>query len=319
MTGRAWLWAVWWGALVLAHLRFGEVGDAWRLAWEGDALGRTILWELRGLRVALASAVGAGLALGGLLLQTWFHNPLAGPSVLGISSGATLGVAAVVLGGITGWGMAGAFSGALVGSAAVMAVLWLVSSRYANPVTLLVFGLMLGYVVGALVTVLQVEATKEALQAFVFWGMGTFSRATWVGAAATSALALAAGAWAIRHWKVLDAWTLGAATATSMGVSERRLRTGVVWWTGALTALATAACGPIAFLGVATPHLVRMTQQGRSHRVMVPTVMWAGAALALLADGVVRWSDGAWPLNAVLSILAGPLLVYVLLRKTWAA
>lgn len=319
MNARALPWAILWAALAVLHVRFGEVGEAWRLAWEGEALGRTILWELRGLRVALASGVGAGLALGGLLLQTWFHNPLAGPSVLGISSGATLGVAAVVLGGATGWGVAGAFSGALVGSAGVMAVLWVVSRRYANPVTLLVFGLMLGYVVGALVTVLQVEATKEALQAFVFWGMGTFSRASAAWAFSALVLAVLAGTWAFRHWRGLDAWTLGALTATSMGVSEKGLRSGVVWWTGALTALATAACGPIAFLGVATPHLVRMTQPGRSHRVMVPTVLWAGAAMALLADGLVRWSDGAWPLNAVLSILAGPLLVYVLLRKTWAA
>lgn len=289
------------------------------MAWSGDAMGKTILWELRGLRVVMASGVGAGLALGGLLLQTWFHNPLAGPSVLGISSGATLGVAVTVLGGVAGWGAAGAFTGALLGSGAVLAVLWAVSRRFANPVTLLIFGLMLGYVVGALVTVLQVEATQEALQAFVFWGMGTFSRATAIWAWAAVGLTAAAAVWARRNWRELDAWTLGPLTASSMGVSEPRLRTSLVLWTGALTALATAACGPVAFLGVATPHVVRMTQPARSHRELVGQVVAAGAALALVADGAVRISGGAWPLNAVLSILAGPLLVVVVLRKTWAA
>jgi iron complex transport system permease protein len=321
MSRVAAIWGSVWLILAALHMRFGIVESAWSDAFSGGdraELASTIIWQLRGVRVLLSSSAGAGLALAGLLLQTWFHNPLAGPSVLGISSGATLGVALSVLGGAAILGASGVALGALLGSGFVLAVLWAVSQRYGHPVTLLVFGLMLGYVVGAMVTVLQVEASQEALQAFVFWGMGSFSRATWWWAVFLGVLALGAGGWAWAQKRSLDAWTLGALTASSMGVSERQLRTGIVIWTGVLTAIATAACGPIAFLGVATPHLVRMFQKGRSHRAMIPVVMIAGAILALLADGVVRWSGGSWPLNAVLSILAGPLLVYVLLRKTWA-
>lgn len=321
MKGREWVWWVCWAALFVAHVRWGVVGAAWEEAWSPDAArserGMTILWNLRAVRALMASGAGAGLALSGLLLQTWFHNPLAGPSVLGISSGATLGVALAVLGGMSAFGASGSLVGALLGSAVVLAILWAVSRRYAHAVTLLVFGLMLGYVVGALVTVLQVEATEEALQAFVFWGMGSFSRAPGPWAWGALGLAVAGGLWARRQAKSLDAWTLGPLTASSMGVSEPGLRTGIVLWTGAITAVVTAVAGPVAFVGVATPHLVRMVQRGRSHRAMVPPVMGAGASLALLADGLVRWSGGAWPLNAVLSILAGPLLIYVLLRKTW--
>lgn len=317
-------WVIWmllWGILAVFHVRFGSVEGAWNAAWSGEArdaeMAWTILWELRALRLLMASGAGAGLALCGLLLQTWFHNPLAGPSVLGIASGATLGVAVAVL-GTTALGVSGMLTGALCGSGAVLAVLWWVSRTYRNPVTLLVFGLMLGYVVGALVNVLQVEASKEALQAFVFWGMGSFSRAQLPWVSSVMGATVIGALWAWSRAKSLDAWTLGPLTASSMGVPERHIRTGTILVTGTITAVVTAACGPIAFVGVATPHLVRMLQSSRTHRSQIPNVLWAGASLALLADGLVRWSNGGWPLNAVLSILAGPLLVYVLLKKTWA-
>lgn len=315
------IWCMLWMVLAALHVRFGSVSGAWDAAWSADGneaeMGWSILLELRALRALMASGAGAGLALSGLLLQTWFHNPLAGPSVLGIASGATLGVAVAVL-GTAALGISGVLTGALCGSAAVLAVLWRVSRTYRNPVTLLVFGLMLGYVVGALVNVLQVEASKEALQAFVFWGMGSFSRAQLPWASGVLVATALGAAWTWSKAKSLDAWTLGPMTAMSMGVSERGIRTGIVLVTGTITAMVTAACGPIAFLGVATPHLVRMLQSSRTHHSQVLNVLWAGASLALLADGLVRWSDGAWPLNAVLSILAGPVLVYVLLKKTWA-
>lgn len=317
MSRTSWGWLIGWGALAWVHVRFGSVDSVWDQAWSGSgdsaAMGRTILWELRAMRVVLASAAGAGLALAGLLLQTWFHNPLAGPSVLGISSGATLGVATAILGGSAAF----ALFGALIGSGAVLAILWMVSRRFQSPVTLLVFGMMLGYVVSALVNVLQVEATKEALQAFVFWGMGSFSRAQGGWTLGVVVAALTGGMWAWTRAKSLDAWTLGPLTAASMGVSEGAIRTGVVLATGAIASVVTAACGPIAFVGVATPHLVRMAQRGRTHRALLPNVMAAGATLALFADGLVRLSGGSWPLNAVLSILAGPVIVYVLLKKTW--
>ena len=317
MNRARWAWLMGWGVLAFLHVRFGSVASVWEQAWSGSgesaAMGRTILWELRALRVVLASAAGAGLAVSGLLLQTWFHNPLAGPSVLGISSGATLGVAVAILGGSASF----ALFGALIGSGVVLAVLWMVSRRFQSPVTLLVFGMMLGYVVGALVNVLQVEASKEALQAFVFWGMGSFSRAQGGWTFGVVAATLLGVGWAWFRAKSLDAWTLGPLTASSMGVSEGAIRTGVVLVTGAIASVVTAACGPIAFVGVATPHLVRMAQRGRTHRALLPNVVAAGATLALLADGLVRLSGGSWPLNAVLSILAGPVIVYVLLKKTW--
>lgn len=283
----------------------------------GDPAAVTIMWQLRLPRLFMAVLSGAALGLSGLLMQTFFRNPLAGPGVLGVSSGATLGVALVALGGVSlGWapsgiGLGPQVVGALSGGGVVMALLGAVIGQFRSRTALLIFGLMIGYLTGALVTVLQAQANAGALQAFVHWGMGSFAHG---GGAACLALAATLAfivPGVFRASSQLDLWTLGRTTAITMGVDERRLTWGVLGAAGVLAGLVTAWCGPIAFLGLATPHLVRVAGiSGRHGRIVLP-VLVTGACLALLADGVVRWVG--IPLNAVLSMIGAPVVVLLIL------
>lgn len=309
-------------ALSMSHLLWGEVeidvASLWKATSEINSTTRTILFEIRLPRVIMAIAAGAGLGVAGLLLQTWFHNPLAGPSVLGISAGAGMGVAIMVLAGLgTGW-IANTL-GATVGSWSVLLMVLVVASRFRGLASLLIFGLMLNYVLGALITILQAEAPKDALQQFVFWGMGTFGQSTGTVSTLIFGLVIVSiwFAWTLhRH---LDAWTLGSVTARSMGVSENRLKWMIISVTGLVAGTVTAACGPIAFLGLATPHLVKLGSTTRSHGTLIWRTAMVGAIIALVADwgvkGVFQPGQG-WPLNAVLSILGGPMVVWVLLSKS---
>lgn len=309
------------------HLAWGSVALSPNEIWSGIVTGKgvpgSIVRDIRLPRVAIAISAGGGLALSGLLMQTFFRNPLAGPSVLGVSSGASLGVAVAVLGGH--WvggalGLSGMAVAACAGSFAVLAFVLFVAARHGGTIKLLVFGLMLSYAVGAMVSVLQSAARQSALQEFVFWGMGTFGSASLRVAGVLALITGIVAVMAFRQTRSLDAWTLGSRTAESMGVASRPFRGFVLASTGILTGLITASCGPIAFLGLAAPHVVRLLFAGRGHHQLIPMTLLAGSWMALLADLVVRapWSDGAgWPLNAVLSLLGAPMVLHVLLKRTW--
>jgi iron complex transport system permease protein len=323
------------GVLTLAgaHLLTGslplEPGEVLRAiaAGPGEGLTASVVWEVRLPRVVTALGAGAGLAMSGWLMQTWFFNPLAGPSVLGVSSGASLGVALMVLagwgGGAAAWGgWPVAMVAAAAGALSVLALLLVVSRRLSGTVALLVFGLMLGYTVGAVLSVLQARADANALQRFVLWGMGTFGAAprTVAWGVLGGAGLLAVWIWANR--RQLDAWTLGPQVASSMGVHTGRLGWQLMAVTGGVTGVVTAACGPVAFLGLATPHVVRMVWKDRAHGAGVWPVAGMGMLLALLADGGVRWTGGdqeALPLNAVLALGGAPMVVWVLWKRTWEA
>lgn len=313
--------------LGLSHLLWGSVdltpGQVFKALTADQGLEGTIVHSVRLPRVLMAMGAGGGLALSGLLMQTFFRNPLAGPSVLGVTSGASMGVALAVLGGhwIGGaLGFSGVVAAAVLGSFAVLAVVLAVAARHGGVVKLLVFGLMLSYAVGALVTVMQASARQAALQEFVFWGMGTFGNGS---AQAGSGLLLGAvllAGLATGQTRSLDIWTLGPRTAESMGVAARPLRWFILGTTGLFTGVATALCGPIAFLGLAAPHVVRLFHAQRSHKSLVPLTLLTGSFLALAADLAVRapWSDaGGWPLNAVLSLMGAPMVLHVLLKRTW--
>jgi len=307
--------------LALSHVVWGTT-EASFFSWmygEADEVTTAIMMQIRIPRVLTAMGAGAGLGLCGLLLQTWFGNPLAGPSVLGISSGAGMGVALVVLAGFAG-GWAATASAAVLGSILVLMGLLLVAQRFRGMTTLLIFGLMLNYVLGALITILQAEAKQDALQQFVFWGMGTFGQNTML--LATGLLGLVglvlSKSWFMR--KNLDAWTLGEITARSMGVSDRQMRWNLLLLTGLTTGAVTAICGPVAFLGLATPHVVRSFSRRRTHDFLIPMTALCGAGLALLADWGVKGFGGVfdgWPLNAVLSLLGGPMVIWVLIKRGW--
>jgi len=307
--------------LAMSHLMWGSTDINWAElgSWFSGVpkLGGTVFFEVRLPRVLMAIAAGSGLGIAGLMMQTWFHNPLAGPSVLGVTSGAGMAVALVILTGAGGGWLANALS-ASVGSWMALGLVLIVSNRFRGMASLLIFGLMLNYVLGALVTVLQSEAEENALQQFVFWGMGTFGQATLITSAVALALVLVA-VWIVqaRH-RDLDKWTLGEITARSMGVDERGLRRLMIGLTGLLAGSITAVCGPVAFLGLATPHLVKLLISNRSHRHLIPMTALVGAMLALVADWGVKGFgvlDGGWPLNAVLSLLGAPLVIWVLVKR----
>ncbi len=291
--------------------------EQWTALWADQGVASTILWDLRLPRLCMASLSGGALAVAGLLMQTYFKNPLAGPSVLGVTSGSTLGVALVSLGGVavgSGFGLAGTVFGALTGAWSVMILLGAVIGWFRSRSALLIFGLMVGYLTGALVTVLQAGAEAGALQAFVVWGMGSFAHADWTGVSILAGVLAVTGFWSIRHRHDLDMWMLGSLTARSMGVSERSLTWAILTITGALAALVTAWCGPVAFLGLATPHLVRILYRQHGAGKLLLPVLLMGSVLALMADWTVRFT--AVPLNAVLSMVGAPVVLWLLLRRS---
>jgi iron complex transport system permease protein len=279
-------------------------------------------------RSLTAMLAGASLGIAGLQMQTLFRNPLADPFALGISSGASLGVALVVLG--SGYGAAAVFgaamgvggdalitAAAIVGAALVLGLVLIVSSRIASPTTVLILGLMLGYAVSAVVTVLVGASQPERLQQWAQWGFGSFSGVTWQRLRLFGPLTLVGVLIASTTTKQLNALLLGENYARSMGLSVRRARVLTMLGASVLGAVVTAFCGPISFLGIAVPHLCRGLLGTSDHRVLVPAVVLMGGAAALLAQivSLLPGSAGVLPLNAVTSLMGAPVVVAVLLRS----
>lgn len=308
--------------LACLHMRLGEVpmdGSGWWDALLGtgtpSSLHTTVLWEVRIPRALTALAAGVLLGWLGMLLQTWFRNPLAGPGVLGITSGGSLGVALAVLTGLTMPTWIAASAGCLV----VLLMIAGAAKRFASPVTTLVFGLMVSYAVGSAVTLLQASASAESLQTFTFWGMGTFGKSTMWQAGSMVALVLICALWLVRRSGWLDTWTLGEDMARTMGVPQAQFQGELLLLSGVVVGWVTSLCGPLAFLGLATPHVHRFFSKARSHRAMMGGVAMWGGILGLLADGVVRVTDAVashWPLNAVLALFGAPVVLAVLWKRT---
>ena len=286
-----------------------------------------VVESIRLPRSLTAVLAGASLGIAGLQMQTLFRNPLADPFALGISAGASLGVALVVLG--TGYGAAAAFgtavgvrgdalvtAAAIVGAAITLGLVLLVSSRIANPTTVLILGLMFGYAVSAVVTVLVGASQPERLQQWAMWGFGSFSGVTWQRLRLFGPLTLLGVSIATLTTKQLNALLLGENYARSMGVAVKRARFLTMIGASVLGAVVTAFCGPIAFLGIAVPHLCRGLLGTSDHLVLVPAVVLMGAIVALLAQivSLLPGSAGVLPLNAVTSLLGAPVVVAVILR-----
>ncbi|HMB80233.1 MAG TPA: iron ABC transporter permease, partial [Vicinamibacterales bacterium] len=279
-----------------------------------------IVETIRLPRSLTAMLAGASLGVAGLQMQTLFRNPLADPFALGISSGASLGVALVVLG--SGYGPATAFGtamgmrgdalvtvAAIIGAAVVLGLVLIVSSRIANPTTVLILGLMFGYAVSALVTVLVGASQPERLQQWAQWGFGSFSGVTWQRLRLFGPLTVCGVLIASATTKQLNALLLGENYARSMGLAVKRARLLTMLGASVLGAVVTAFCGPISFLGIAVPHLCRGLLGTSDHRVLVPAVVLMGAAVALVAQIVsLLPSAGVLPLNAVTSLMGAPIV-----------
>ena len=270
---------------------------------------------------------GAGLSVSGLLMQTVFRNPLAGPSVLGISSGASLGVALIVLlsgslGGValSSLGILGEVAvtlGAILGSFTIMILIAYVSQRVKGNVTLLIIGVMIGYVVNAVIGVLKYFSVEEDIKAYVFWGLGSFSRISPSQVPLFVVLILVLLLLSFLLIKTLNLMLLGESYARSLGLNIKRARLLVITSSGALVALVTAFCGPIIFLGLAVPHLCRSLFQTSDHRILVPTSILLGSAIALLCNLIARLPgfEGALPINSVTALIGAPVVISVLFSK----
>lgn len=299
------------------HILLGGEGE--KASWN------FILWESRLPQALTALLCGGALAVCGLMLQTAFKNPLAGPDILGINSGASLGVALVMLlfgGSIT----AGAFSlsgfvsvlaGAFIGAMLVMALILFFSTLIKSNVMLLITGIMIGYIASSVIALLNFFATAEGVQSYMIWGLGNFGGVSLQQMPAFAAVTLLGLSGSLLLIKPLNALLLGERYAENLGVNVRRVRNGLLVVTGLLTAVTTAFCGPVSFIGLAVPHVARMVLGTANHRSLLPVTILCGGVVALLCNLLctLPGEAGIIPLNAVTPFIGAPVIIYVILRQ----
>ena len=271
-----------------------------------------------------ATLAGAGLATSGLLLQTSFHNPLAGPSILGISSGANLGVAIVMLafgGSVTAglYTLGGSFAivgAAFVGSLLIMALLLIFSSLLKDNLMLLITGIMMGYITSSVISLLNFLASVDNIQSFLIWGMGNFNGVSLQQMPIFASLCTLGLVLSLLLTKPLNAILLGDNYAANLGISIRRTRNLLLFATGLLTAVITAYCGPVAFIGLATPHIAFLLLGTNNHRPLLPVTMLAGAAIALLCNLLCSLpATTILPLNAITPVIGAPVIIYIIMCR----
>lgn len=302
------------------HIPFNEVTDAILGCQDNDTV-RFIVMEHRLPQAVTALLVGASLAVCGLLLQTTFHNPLAGPSVFGISGGASLGVALLLLGGIAGSanpgdGLVVMGFAAFVGAMTVTAVLLFVSNMIKNNVVLLIVGLLFGYLISSVITILYVVADPESLHQYMVWGMGDFSSVSRKQLLPLGAPTVVFLIVALLLVKPLNAMQMGDNYAQNLGVDIRKVRNMVLLVVGVLTAVSTTFCGPVAFLGLAVPHITRFIVRTSDYRVLLPSTLFMGAMTALVCNLICVIPSGTLlPLNAVTPLVGIPVIIYVVVKR----
>lgn len=303
--------------LFLLDLAVGAVavplGDVWAALTGGDCPRATakIILNIRLIKAVVALLAGAALSVSGLQMQTLFRNPLAGPYVLGISSGASLGVALVVLVGVgSSIGIAGA---AWLGAAIVLVVIAAVGHRIKDIMVILILGMMFSSGIGAVVQILQYVANDESLKMFVIWTMGSLGDVTFNQLAVLIPSIIAGLLLAVITIKPLNLLLFGEEYAVTMGLNVRRSRGLLFLSTTLLAGTVTAFCGPIGFIGLAMPHVTRMLFRNSDHRVLVPGTVLSGASVLLLCDLVSKLFT--LPINAITALLGIPIVVWVVLRN----
>ena len=303
--------------LFLLDLAVGAVpvplGDGWAARTGGDCPRATakIILNIRLIKAVVALLAGAALSVSGLQMQTLFRNPLAGPYVLGISSGASLGVALVVLAGFgSSIGIAGA---AWLGAALVLVVIAAVGHRIKDIMVILILGMMFSSGIGAVVQILQYVANDESLKMFVVWTMGALGDVTLDQLAVLIPSIIAGLLLAVITIKPLNLLLFGEEYAVTMGLNVRRSRGLLFLSTTLLAGTVTAFCGPIGFIGLAMPHVTRMLFRNSDHRVLVPGTVLSGASVLLLCDLVSKLFS--LPINAITALLGIPIVVWVVLRN----
>lgn len=318
----------------LLNLLLGSVSipfqEVWQILWgnsHGNEIWYNIIWKSRIPQALTALVAGAGLSVSGLQMQTVFRNPLAGPSVLGISSGASMGVAFVVLlsgtlGGValSKIGIMGEIAltlSAIIGSLSVMALIIFVSQKVKGNVTLLIIGVMVGYVANAVIGVLKYFSVEEDIRAYVIWGLGSFARVSGNQMTLFVSIMLVLLPVSFLLVKTLNLLLLGDAYARNLGLNIKRARLQVITCSGVLVAIVTAYCGPIIFLGLAVPHLCRSLFRTSDHRILMPASLLMGGAMALVCNLIARMPgfEGALPVNSVTALVGAPVVISVLFNK----
>lgn len=291
-----------------------DVNESWKY----------IILQTRLPQALTAILCGGALAVSGLLLQTAFCNPLAGPSIFGINSGASLGVAFVMLlfggsitaGAVSVTGFLAVLIAAFVGAVAVMSVLLFFSNLVNNNVMLLITGIMIGYISSSAISLLNFFATEEGVHSYMIWGLGNFGGVSMAQMPLFAAVTIVGLICALLLIKPLNAVLLGEQYAENLGINTIKLRNCLLLVTGLLTAVTTAYCGPIAFIGLAVPHIARMLLKTDNHRYLIPGTILSGAAISLLCNiiCVLPGDNGIIPLNAVTPIMGAPVIIYVIIK-----
>lgn len=322
------------GAVVLLVLNvsLGSVTipflDVWRiiLGGEGDSeIFGSVVWKIRLPRALAALLSGSGLAVSGLLLQVFFRNPIVGPNILGLSSGATLMVALVILGGFS-LGIASVSplflsAASFIGAMAVMLIVVAVATKVRDTITLLVVGLMTGFIASALTSILIAFAEQERIQGFVLWTLGSFSGFRWeeLEVVAVASAVLLSVAFLLS--KPLNAFLLGENYAQSMGVNIRVFRYLIIFIVGGLAGVVTAFAGPVAFIGLAVPHMARLCLGTSDNRILIPGVILLGAVVTSACDLLARtmFAPVELPISATTSLFGAPVVIILLLKRRTVA
>lgn len=304
------------------------VGDTFRILLGEESQRPSwqyIILQSRLPQALTAILCGASLAASGLMLQTAFRNPLAGPSIFGINSGAGLGVALVMLflggsisaGSVSLTGFVAVLTAAFVGAMAVMALIFFFSTIVRNHVMLLIIGIMIGYIANSAISLLNFFATDEGVRSYMVWGLGSFGGVSMKIMPVFAGVTLLGLTGSLLLIKPLNALMLGDSYAENLGVNIIRTRNWLLIVTGILTAITTAFCGPIAFIGLAVPHITRLLLTTDNHRSLLPATMLMGGVIALFCNliTILPGEDGVIPLNAVTPMIGAPVIIYVIIKR----
>ena len=285
-----------------------------------------IILQSRLPQAITATLCGAALAVSGLMLQTAFRNPLAGPSIFGINSGAGLGVALVMLflggglsvGSVNFSGFAAILLAAFLGAMVVMAIIFFFSTVVHNSIMLLIIGIMVGYISNSAISLLNFFATDEGVKSYMVWGLGSFGGVSMTNMPIFASVTIIGILGALMLVKPLNALMLGEQYAENLGVNIIRVRNWLLIVTGLLTAITTAFCGPVAFIGLAVPHIVRLLITTDNHRQLLPATLLCGAVVALICNLIcyLPGERGVIPLNAVTPLIGAPVIIYVIARSS---
>lgn len=306
-----------WGSV---HLPFQEVWNA-LTAQSDQPIYREIILNHRLPKALTALLTGASLSVTGVLMQTLFRNPLAGPDVLGITAGASLGVALLTLGTsalplyiLTGWGQ---ISAAVTGAMLVLLLIVAFSVKIPQTVSLLIVGMMFGSFAGALVSILQSASNPDTLKLFITWTFGSLSSVNWSYMSLMAPIILTGILLAFGLQKRLNILLLGENYAAGLGISVFRTRLWIILLTALLAGTSTAFTGPIAFIGITVPHIARGIFQSSNHRIIIPAAMFSGALILLLCDLISQLpgSQGTLPVNSVTALFGAPLIIWIIMRN----